>query len=159
MKNRLIYFSILLIISILTQSGFAQDEASKRQKNFNLGSGQLAIQGYDPVGYFVSNQAVKGKKDFQYAYKGIKYYFANQSNLNTFKQNPDKYEPAYGGWCAYAVGAKNDKVSIDPGTFKIKNGKLFLFYNSWGTNTLNYWNQDEANLYKKAEGNWKKLYQ
>ncbi|MCU0444631.1 MAG: YHS domain-containing protein [Microscillaceae bacterium] len=156
--KKLKFLSGLLILWLsLIQLATAQDESAKRQKQFNLSS-QLAIQGYDPVGYFVSSKAVKGKKEFQYTHKGVKYYFANQTNLNTFKQNPDKYEPAYGGWCAYAIGAKNDKVSIDPGTFKIKNGKLFLFYNSWGTNTLNYWNDDEANLYKKAESNWKKIY-
>jgi len=156
MKTMLISVGLLLSLLFVNFSASAQEDPARRQKLFNL-SRQVAIQGYDPVGYFVSNKAIKGKKELAYTYKGITYYFANAANLSTFKQNPEKYEPAYGGWCAYAIGAKNQKVEIDPGTFKIKNGKLLLFYNSWPTNTLNYWNEDETNLYKKAETNWQKI--
>ena len=141
----------LLSVSFLQ----AQSDQSFRQKNFNL-KNNLAIEGYDPVAYFTQNKAVKGSKNFNYNYKGVIYNFAHQQNLNTFKANPDKYEPQFGGWCAYAFGAKGEKVSINPETFKIIDGKLYLFYNAWGTNTLNLWNKDENNLKKKAEENWKK---
>ena len=73
-------------------------------------------------------------------------------------RNPQKYEPAYGGWCAYAMGAKGQKVSVDPETFKIVDGRLNLFYNKFFNNTLEDWNKDEGNLKKKAEANWQKIY-
>jgi YHS domain-containing protein len=156
-KSAQIFFVIFTWVLINSSVLLAQDESAKRLKSFNISS-SLAIQGYDPVGYFVSNKAIKGKKELAYTYKGIHYYFSSQTNLNSFKQNPAKYEPAYGGWCAYAMGENGKKVAIDPGTFKIKDGKLLLFYNFWGTNTLKSWDKDEANLYKKAEVNWKKTY-
>ena len=56
------------------------------------------------------------------------------------------------------MGASGEKVEIDPDTFKIVNGKLFLFYHSWINNTLTKWNKDEINLKTKADRNWQLLY-
>ena len=73
-----------------------------------------------------------------------------------FIKESDKYEPQYGGWCAYAMGDSGEMVEIDPETFKILNGKLYLFYNSWLNNTKVKWDQNEENLKKSADKNWKK---
>jgi hypothetical protein len=53
---------------------------------------------------------------------------------------------------------KGEKVSVDPETFKIVNGKLFLFYNSFFNNTLKSWNKDENNPHARADKNWKKFF-
>jgi YHS domain-containing protein len=135
----------------------AQDPVSIRKKQFNLESG-LAIEGYDPVAYFKSNKAVKGKKELAVVHQGVTYYFATEENKELFKKNPSAYEPQYGGWCAYAMGKDGDKVSVDPGTFKILNGKLYLFYNKFFNNTLKSWNKDEANLKTSADNNWAKIF-
>jgi YHS domain-containing protein len=135
---------------------FAQSEDA-RKKNFNIKKA-IALEGYDPVSYF-DNEPVEGEDDIKYAYKGITYLFASAANLNKFKANPDKYEPAYGGWCAYAMGETGEKVKIDPETFKILDGKLYLFYNFWGTNTLETWNKSEKALKTKGDQNWKKISQ
>ncbi|WP_317166928.1 YHS domain-containing (seleno)protein [Winogradskyella schleiferi] len=65
-----------------------------------------------------------------------KYTFISQENLNTFLAKLKAYMPQYGGYCAYTVAIDSKKVSIDPETFEIRDGKLYLFYNSWGNNTL-----------------------
>ena len=72
------------------------------------------------------------------------------------KKDPAKYEPVYGGWCAFALGDYGEKVEINPSSFKIIGGKTYLFYNKFFNNTLTSWNKDEANLKKKADQNWKK---
>jgi YHS domain-containing protein len=131
---------------------FAQEPL--RKKHFNLKNG-LAIEGYDPVAYFKQNKAVVGRKEFAVFNQGATYYFASAENKELFRNDPAKYEPAYGGWCAYAMGAKGEKVDVDPGTFKIINGRLFLFYNKFFNNTLKDWNKDENNLRTKADENWK----
>ena len=56
------------------------------------------------------------------------------------------------------MGATGEKVEVDPETFKIVNGKLYLFYHSWLNNTLSKWNQDEMNLQKNADKNWLNIY-
>jgi YHS domain-containing protein len=135
----------------------AQDISSNRKKEYNLEDG-LAIQGYDPVSYFTVAKATEGKKEFSYDYKGITYRFSSLANKELFKSSPEKYEPTYGGWCAYAMGAKGEKVNIDPETFKVLDGKLYLFYNQYFNNTLKTWNKDEKNLKKLADSNWLKYF-
>jgi len=142
----------MFLLSIATGS-FAQDVTALHKKHFNLSDG-LAIKGYDPVAYFTVGKAVKGSKDLSVYSVGATYYFSSAANKELFKANPDKYMPEYGGWCAYAMGAKGEKVSVDPETFKIVNGKLYLFYNAFFNNTLKDWNKDEVNLKKKADANW-----
>ena len=90
--------------------------------------------------------------------KPIHYYFSSSANKEVFKKSPAKFEPEYGGWCAYAMGAKGEKVEIDPETFKIIHGKLYLFYNRNFNNTLKTWNKDETSLKTKADTNWQKLF-
>lgn len=136
---------------------FAQDATGLRKKHFNLDGG-IAIKGYDPVAYFTQNKAVKGSKDLAVSYQGVTYNFSSVTNKEAFKVNPSKYEPEYGGWCAYAMGEKGEKVSVDPETFKVLNGKLYLFYNKYFTNTLKDWNKNEAALKKTADANWPKLF-
>ena len=149
-----IIFLILTGIAPLTQG---QDVSAKRKTDFNLEKG-VAIQGYDPVAYFLQNKAVKGSKELAVFHQGVVYYFLSVGNKEEFKKNPAKYEPQYGGWCAYAMGAKGEKVSIDPETFKIVGGRLYLFYNKLFNNTLTDWNKDEPNLKSKADLNWQKLF-
>ena len=88
----------------------------------------------------------------------VKFKFVSKQNLEIFKKAPKKYIPAYGGFCAYAVGAKAERVSIDPETFEIRAGKLYLFYNAWGTNTFKMWQEEGAEqLKEKADKNWVKI--
>jgi YHS domain-containing protein len=148
---------IVCICVLFALVGYAQNE-SKRITLYNL-EGQLAIQGYDPVAYFKQGRAVKGQKEFSTSYEGIIYYFANADNNILFLNNPLAYEPQYGGWCAFAMGDSGDKVSISPSTFKIIDGKLYLFYNSFFNNTLKTWNKNQKDLNKKATINWKEIIQ
>lgn len=151
MFNQLVVLTLFTFLSIAVN---AQDNnTSKRIKNYNLEKG-IALQGYDPVAYFTSGKAVKGQKDNLYLYNGVTYNFSSKANLELFKANPAKYEPQYGGWCAYAMGNDGSKVEVDPETFKIINGKLYLFYNFYFTNTLKKWNANEAVLNKNADANW-----
>jgi len=152
MKN--IIASILLLA---INTGIANAQAVLRTKGFNLEKG-IGIQGYDPVAYFTLNKAVKGSKQFSVSAEGITYYLSSAANKELFLKDYKKYEPQYGGWCAYAMGATNDKVDIDPETFKIVDGKLYLFYHSWINNTLTKWNKDEGNLKAKADKNWTLLF-
>jgi hypothetical protein len=150
-------FTVTVLLLIFYVTGFAQSDAF-RMKQFNLNDG-VAIKGYDPVAYFTQNKAIKGKKDFSYMDHGVIYHFVSAADQNTFQSNPSKYEPQYGGWCAYAMGHEGSKVEVDPETFKIINGKLFLFYNHFFNNTLKTWNLDESNQYSHAETNSKKIIQ
>ncbi len=146
----------LTLILLMSTMVWAQNDEIYL-KNYNLKK-QIALEGYDPVSYF-NGSPLEGKSELKLTFRGAIYFFVNPQNLSTFKINPEKFEPAYGGWCAYAMGETGEKVKIDPKTFKIVNGKLYLFYNFWGNNTLTDWNKDENTLKIKAEQNWKKFLQ
>jgi YHS domain-containing protein len=146
----------LLLSLMITSTVFGQSDAL-RKKHFNAKK-DIALEGYDPVSYFDGNP-LEGKETLKVIYKGITYYFASSTNVSKFKANSDKYEPAYGGWCAYAMGESGEKVKIDPETFKIIDGKLYLFYNFWGNNTLDDWNENEKKLKEDGNRNWAKITQ
>ncbi|MES2005839.1 MAG: YHS domain-containing (seleno)protein [Bacteroidota bacterium] len=152
--NRIILFLVSTLISFTTL--LAQDATGLRKKQFNLEDG-IAIQGYDPVAYFKQNKAAKGKKEFALVADGVTYYFSNPENKEAFRKTPAAFEPEYGGWCAYAMGTKGEKVPIDPGTYKIITNKLYLFYNKFFNNTLKDWNKDEGNLKTKADASWQRI--
>lgn len=117
----------------------------------------VAVEGYDVVSYF-SNTAKEGHNKYVATHDRVKYTFSSQENLDIFNADPTKYTPQYGGYCAYAIGAKGKKASVDPETFEIRNGKLYLFYNSWGTNALKSWlNESPNDLKLKADKNWESL--
>ena len=149
MIKQLITAALLLMCSV---SVFSQQTIRKAQ--FNIDKNAVAVSGYDVVAYFTQSKAVKGNKQFAVNAEGVLYYFSNVANKELFLKNWKSYEPQYGGWCAYAMGANGEKVEIDPETFKIIGGKLYLFYHSWTNNTLTKWNKDETNLKIKADKNW-----
>lgn len=136
----------ILIITLLLQ-----------QPVWNSAKNGLLIDGYDVVSYF-EGSAQKGTSRFQSTYNGAIFYFSSEKHKTAFDENPEKYVPEYGGYCAYAMGATAEKVSINPKTYKITDGKLYLFYNSLGTNTLTLWEEDEVTLHQKADENWKSKY-
>ena len=153
--NKVILLLMVLSATIINAT-FAQN-ANERKKEFNIDKSTLAIDGYDPVAYFTTGTAVEGKKEITVANNGVTYRFSTNQNKDLFKANPAKYEPQYGGWCAYAMGETGEKVEIDPETFKILDGKLYLFYNKFFNNTKKSWNKDEKSLKAKADASWAKF--
>lgn len=112
-----------------------------------------AIKGYDPVAYFTTAKPLKGNKQFKFTWQGADWYFASQENLTAFKNNPEKYAPQFGGYCAYGV-AQGYKVKIEPEAWAIVDGKLYLNYD---LDVQKMWNEDRAGYIKTAEGNWVKI--
>ena len=110
----------------------------------------LAVHGYDVVAYFNEGKPVKGDAKFAANQSKATYRFASQANLDTFKANPAKYEPAYGGYCAFgvSVGAKFDG---DPTLWKIVDGRLYL---NLDPGIQANWVKDIPGNIKKAEVNW-----
>ena len=131
----------------------AQPEHASRRRNFN-NENYVALREFDPVSYF-SNKPQKGSAKFEYNYKGLYYYFVNEANREEFKKSPEKYEPAYGGWCAYTLAHSGERVKVNPSSFKIINGKLYLFYNFNSDNRMVKWDHgDQKKLKLAADKNW-----
>ncbi|WP_335964955.1 YHS domain-containing (seleno)protein [Galbibacter sp. PAP.153] len=139
---------VILLIFTMTAT-FAQSI------DYNTKKGAIA-EGYDVVSYFEGNPT-EGSADFKIDYDHVLFKFSSEENLKRFRQDPEKYIPQYGGYCAYAI-ASGKKVRINPESFVIRDKKLYLFYNAHGTNTLDLWNEEGAEkLQKEADKNWQKI--
>ena len=137
--------SLVLLILGLAWPALAQNKTL-----LNLDSGGVAIQGYDPVAFFTDQKPVKGDPKFVFKHDGAIYFFASKDHRDLFKENPAKYEPVFGGFCAYGV-SKNRLVEIDVDAFQIVDGKLLLQYSK---SIRDDFNKDaKANL-AKADANW-----
>ena len=150
-KIKRILLTVIVLIAINNTN--AQDVF--KDKN------NVANKGYDVVNYFTSYTAERGSKDFSIEHEGAIYYFVSKENLETFKKNPKKYLPQYDGYCAFGVAKSNTKFPVDPKTFRIDDGKLYLFYNDFYEgkpfNTMIPWINNEEKMEKLAEVNWKAL--
>ena len=110
----------------------------------------VAINGYDPVAYFTEKKPVAGKADITHDWKGVTWRFASAQNRDTFKANPEKYAPQYGGYCAYAV-AKGSTAKSDPQAWTIVGDKLYLNYSK---SVQSRWEKDIPGYIKAADKNW-----
>ncbi len=110
----------------------------------------VAINGYDPVAYFVDSAPAKGDPTLGYTWNGTKWQFANQKNLQAFKANPVKYAPVFGGYCAYAV-SQGYTAPTDPDAWSIVDDKLYLNYSK---SVRTRWQQDTNGNIVKGNANW-----
>jgi hypothetical protein len=127
----------------------AADEVNV-SKGATLAGPGLAAHGYDVVAYFTTGAPVLGSDAFAIAHNRATYRFASQANLDAFRANPARYEPAYGGFCAYGV-ALGKKFDGDPQYWKIVGGRLYLNLNADIQTT---WAKDIAGNVAKADTNW-----
>jgi YHS domain-containing protein len=121
--KKIIAAAILMISAI----GYTQTAQVRNISEYNLEQG-VGLKGYDPVSYFTEGGAVPavGQKQITLDYMGVQYFFATAENLNLFVKNPNKYEPTYGGFCAYAM-ASGAKVDINPMLFTIHGNRAHFF--------------------------------
>jgi len=122
----------------------------------NVPSTGLALEGYCPVCYIAANKAAKGDPQFSHDYKGVTYWFVSAPVRDTFIADPEKYVPAYGGWCALGA-AMGQRFPVDPTNFKVVNGRIMLFLKNKSVDGVSIWNKDEAGNLQKADANWVKL--
>ena len=125
--------------------------------SYNLPSSGLALEGYCPVAYFAVNKPVRGKPQYASTYNDVTYHFVSADAKKAFDSDPNKYIPAFGGWCAFGM-AVQDKFPVDPRNFKIVNGRLMVFLRNKNVDALDLWNQgNEAEQIAKAKAHWTKV--
>jgi YHS domain-containing protein len=126
-------------------------KAGVKPPKVNVDQNGVILKGYDPVGYFKENRAVKGDPKFSSTYRGATYYFASAADKSIFDKSPAKYAPQYGGYCANSM-SKGKLKDIDPNVFFIYKGKLYVCASEKAGKT--FFSKPEANI-KKADANWR----
>ena len=139
-----------LSLLLLFTFGLALPALAQTKTLLNLDKTGVAVQGYDPVAFFTDNNPVKGKPEFSARHNGALYYFTSKEHRELFNGDPAKYEPVFGGYCAYGV-SRGKLVEIDVNAFQIVNGRLLLQYSK---GVRDDFNKDTKGNLAKAEANW-----
>jgi YHS domain-containing protein len=84
-----------------------------------------AIDGYDTVSYFTNGRPERGNPNITAEWNGVEWHFVSQEHRDAFIENPQKYAPEYGGFCALGMAHGGD-VPTNPEAWTIWNGKLYL---------------------------------
>ncbi len=165
MKRQITIAGILsVVVALAAVSAFADGPADRSMSqsraylhSYNLPSSGLALEGYCPVAYFAVNKPVKGKPEYASTHNGVTYYLVSADAKKAFDANPDKYIPAFGGWCAFGM-AVQDKFPVDPRNLEIVDGRLLVFLKNRGVDARKLWNNgvEKSNI-AKAEAHWKKV--
>lgn len=88
----------------------------------------LAIDGFDPVAYFVDREPVRGLPQWEGRSEGVVWRFRNEGNRTQFQADPETYKPQYGGYDPVEV-ASGKSVAGRPELWVIAFERLFLFSN------------------------------
>ena len=109
-----------------------------------------AVSGYDTVAYFTLGEPTPGSDEFSYEYKGATWKFSSQEHMDMFIAEPEKYEPQYGGYCAYAM-ARGNRASAEPDLWTIHDDKLYLNLNK---RVIERWRGKKEEYIEKADAEW-----
>jgi hypothetical protein len=142
--------AIALVVAFALDTGAAQ--ARSPEIYTGIGS-STAMGGYDPVAYFKEGRPVAGKSDITWTWKGATWRFASAANREAFRQKPEAYAPAYGGYCAWAV-SQGYTAKGDPKYWKIVDDRLYLNYDA---GVQKSWEKDIPGHIDKADRNWPKV--
>lgn len=154
MKSAFFFCLVSILFLFKTNSSYGQIDP--------VDANGLAIGGYDVVAYFTLNKAVRGNQNIQSKFNNATYYFSSQDHKKSFDKTPEKFLPAYDGFCALAVATTAKKISINPELFRVTDGVLYLFYHGqlFSGNTFNSiepWLENESKMIQKADANWPKV--
>ena len=143
MKKKLL--TIILLMFVACKLSAQQSEVFIKAGN--------AIGGYDAVAYFKDAKPVKGNEIFSFKWNDANWLFITQQNLDSFKSDPQKFAPQYGGYCAYGI-SEGHKAPTDPNAWTIVDEKLYFNYN---LRVKEMWSKEKAKRIEDANENWLKV--
>lgn len=112
-----------------------------------------AAHGADVVAYFSlepGDAPVYGSEEYRHEWRGATWLFATAGNLEAFRDDPERYAPEYGGYCAWAM-ARDKLAPIDPEKWDIVDGDLYLNYSA---RTQRSWRENQERDIRDADTAW-----
>lgn len=138
------------ILSFLMATAAISVLADSTNKMVATDPDNVAIKGYDTVAYFTEGQATKGEHEIVASWNDAQWHFASTTHRDLFAENPERYAPQFGGFCASGL-SQGKKVTADPEAWTIVDGKLYMKFNK---DSRDRWRKDTDENIKKAEQNW-----
>lgn len=121
----------------------------------NVDGSGVALGGYDAVAYQTDGRPVLGSSAITATHAGATYRFASTGHRDAFVADPDRYLPAYGGYCAYGV-SRGYKVKVEPDAFTVRSGRLYLNYDK---GVQKQWLRDAPGYIARADSIWPSITQ
>ena len=109
----------------LAGAGLPAQAATTERIVVNRFSG-VAIEGFDPVAYFVDGGAMQGTPEFEANLWGAVWRFRNEGNRASFLAHPEIYGPQFGGYDPADI-ARGVVTAGNPRFFVIAAQRLYLF--------------------------------
>lgn len=138
-----IFFSIMINVVFFIQVVTAQSSEV-------FAPSGIAINGYDPVAFFIEGKPLKGLSEFSCKWKNVQWNFVSQANLDSFITAPEKFAPQFGGYCAYGT-SQGHKAPTQADTWTIVNEKLYFNYNM---KVKGLWDKNRMPLIDSANVKW-----
>ncbi len=142
-----------IAISALMTAPAALAQSASPRPDLNLDANGVILKGYDPVAYFADGKPTKGSPDFTATHDGATYWFASAAHRDAFAKEPEKYVPAFGGYCAMGV-VFNKKIDVDPTVWRVVDGKLYVNVNP---KAAKRWAEDVPGNISKGKANWTEI--
>ena len=145
------------MIAVLTAGAlclqeFAAHAATTERVVLNRYSG-LAIEGYDPVAYFVDARPTIGLPDFEASQAGAVWRFHNEGNRASFVAHPEIYGPRFGGYDPTDL-ARGITVAGNPRFWLVSGERLYLFGREQNRDAFA---ADPARVLREANARWPAL--
>lgn len=114
---------------------------------------RLSISGYDPVAYFTEGRPIRGKAEFEYVWRKLRWRFSSAEHRDLFIKAPQRYAPQYDGYCAMGASIESaaHKDTVDPEAWAIVDGKLYLVHSNYW---LQQWRAKAQEYIKRADADW-----
>ena len=138
-----------ILTALLIWTGLAAQAVSAEP----IANSTPGVQGYDLVSYQTGKRPLRGNGHFLAEHDGVTYLFVNAENQAAFQENPARYVPAYGGYCAFGVSVGKKFVG-DPEVWRLVDGRLYL---NLDTSIQDQWLKDVPGRIRKAEANWRTI--
>jgi YHS domain-containing protein len=142
----ILWGAILLLMMALDLPKVAQ-AADPAVFNRNTG---LAIDGYDPMAYFMDGKPRLGRPDFEVRYGGAGWRFVNEGNMAAFEADPEVYAPRFGGHDPIAI-VRGAATPGHPMLWVIAEHRLYLFYSEEAREAFA---NDPGSAIEAAERHW-----
>jgi hypothetical protein len=152
-KQPLLHSVVVLVVVTIIAAGCAATpgrvSVTKPVPALNTPDGS-ALKGYDAVGYFTDGKPIDGSDAFTYRWRGTNWRFASAEHRDAFALEPERFAPAFGGYCAYAV-SRGTTADGDPHQWALVNGKLYVNNNAFA---MQLWDRDRVDNIAAGEVNW-----
>ena len=146
MTSRRTILAMLPVAALLAHATSATASAVNAERG-------VAIRGADAVAYHTEGCPVIGRAEFRHDWRGATWHFGSAANRDAFAADPERYAPAYGGFCAWAV-AQGYTAPIDPAAWRIVDGRLYLNYDRA---VQRRWERDIPGFIRRANAAWPRL--